>query len=123
MAFSCLLKRKGDPSSPFKGMKRKRHPSSLFFLLLRREGGLPSLFSLEGKEEWILHRREGGLPSFLEKKGTNEKVEEIMNDLPRAFRPPPFPPPLLKGMKRNGQPLLFSFFYLEEKGDGLLSSP
>ena len=65
-----------------------------------------------------------GIAFFPEKKKcTNEKVEEIMNDLPRAFRPPPFPPPLLKGMKRNGQPLLFSFFYLEEKGDGLLSSP
>ena len=60
VATFLLLKRKGDPPSPLKGMKRKRHPSSLFFLLLRREGGLPSLFSLEGKEEWILHRREGG---------------------------------------------------------------
>ena len=51
MTLSFLLKRNGGPPSPLKGIKRKGHPSSLFFLLLRREGGWPSLFSSEGEEE------------------------------------------------------------------------
>ena len=43
---SLLLKRKEDPPSPLKGRKWNDHPLSLLFLLLRREAGCPSLFSL-----------------------------------------------------------------------------
>ena len=57
-----------EPSAlhPFplpEGNEKEWAAPSLFFLLLRREGGLPSLFSLEGKGVSLLSSsyKEGGV--------------------------------------------------------------